>query len=150
MGFWFAPAAGGIWIQKSEFLVVSRDYLSLLKQRPISDLGWCTGVTARLPQFNEDDDDILPEGVGVASSSFSSSSVVRPGESSWQVRSSAEAQGALRPRGGSMSQFPDVSVLSPINKQKKIAFCRFHKKLSFYQNRPEGIFAYLPLSKRPL
>ena len=29
------------------------------------------------------------------------------------MRSSAEAQGALKPSGGSMSQFPDVSVLSP-------------------------------------
>ena len=142
MGFWFAPAAGGIWIQKSEFLVVSRDYLSLLKQRPISDLGWCTGVTARLPQFKEDDDDILPEGVGVASSSFSSSSVVKPGESSWQVRSSAEAQGALRPRGGSMSQFPDVSVLSPIKNKNKLHSVVFTKNYRFTRI---GLKGFLPI-----
>ena len=69
-------------------------------------------MTAKLPQLREGPLELrLPEGVGVASSS--SSSVVKPGESSWHVKSSADAQGARKPIDGSISQFPDGSVRSP-------------------------------------
>ena len=62
-------------------VVQQREITYSLKHKSISVLGWCTGVTAKLPQLREGpEEDRLPEGVGVASSS--SSSVVRPGESS--------------------------------------------------------------------
>ena len=90
-----------------------------LKQRSISVLGWWTGVTAKLPQFKEEGDEHrLSDGVGVASSSrifnlteflfflfpfpsISASSLSLSSSveiSSWQVKSSAEAHGALKPK----------------------------------------------------
>ena len=66
-------------------------------------MGWCTGVTARLPlppstpnmlPSSEHDEARLSDGVGVLSPSSSSSS----SGDSLSVRSSVEAQGARRPR----------------------------------------------------